>query len=198
MMLLAFVFILMHAVSSFLNVDDRLKLELDRRKLLFQKAFESRFDTGANRSIALFPGKGEVQVITFSSSLLFEQGKWDLKPAGRQQLLKLAPLLKEFLSRDNGFKEIRVCGHTNSDPFLTWDPRCPTNWHLSSLRATAVVFLLGNLVGFRNLSAVGFADNRPYRPGEKTLLDKESQKRIEIELYYSKDWIEEVSRGSDS
>lgn len=197
MMLLAFVFILLHAMSALLNVKDRLKVELDRRKAAFQTAFLREFPPETDSGVDLFPGKGEVQVITFSSNLLFDQGKWDLKPQGRQQLQRLAPLLHRFLDRDEGFKEIRICGHTNSDPFMGWDPRCPTNWHLSSLRATAVVFLLGNLVGSRSLSAIGFADNKPFDPHGRTL-DKERQKRIEIELYYPKDWIEEVSRTSAS
>jgi len=193
MMLLAFVFILIQAFSALRNVDDRLKAELDRRKAGFRAAFEDAFPPGQSE-VELFPGKGEVQVISFSNSLLFDQGKWDLKPRGRQQLVKLAPLLNRYLSTSDGFKEIRICGHTNSDRILVWDPRCPTNWHLSSLRATAVVFLLGSTVATSSLSAIGFADNKPTNPQGKRL-DREGQKRIEIELYYPKDWIEEAAQG---
>lgn len=188
-MLVAFVFILLQAFSALRNVDDRLKVELEQRKAGFAKAFQTVFPPDRSQ-VKLLQGKGEVQVVSFSNSLLFDQGKWELKPAGKTQLLKLAPLLRRYLDPRKGFKEVRICGHTNSDPILVWDPRCPTNWHLSSLRATAVVFLLGRTVASESLSAIGFADNRPRDPMGRPL-GKEGQKRIEIELYYPRDWIEE-------
>jgi len=64
--------------------------------------------------------------------LLFDSGRAIIKPAGMALLGRLAPVLLEQASRS-----IEVEGHTDSQPIRS--ATYPSNWELSTARASAVV-----------------------------------------------------------
>lgn len=97
--------------------------------------------------------------ITFLNSNFFKPGQAVPTAGGRvmvesaaQQLVRLPPEA-----------EIQVHGHTDSDPIKS--PIFPSNWELSSARASAVLKILaeGGLPPGR-MRAVGFAHFRPVAP----------------------------------
>jgi len=70
------------------------------------------------------------------SDLLFESGSADLTPAGLQRLDEVAARLKlSFAGR-----RVRVEGHTDTQPIgPSLRTQFPTNWELSTARATTVL-----------------------------------------------------------
>src|SRR3954470_12906722 len=108
-------------------------------------------DVGASR---------EGIVISLAGNLLFDSGKSDLKPRGMTLMDTLAERLRTMPN------EIRVEGHPDNIPITT--PLYPSNWELSSARATTVARYLteqGELAPSR-LSAAGFGEHRPVAPND--------------------------------
>ncbi len=97
-------------------------------------------------------------VIHVVESALFESGQATLKPEALAVLDKIA---KEIMNLPN---QVRVEGHTDDRPITT--TRFPSNWELSSARATAVVRYLIEKHEFspERLSALGFGEYRPLAP----------------------------------
>ncbi|WP_312651460.1 flagellar motor protein MotB [Proteiniclasticum sp.] len=93
--------------------------------------------------------------VNIKEVILFEPGEADLKEGGKDVLSNLEGL---FLQFEN---EIVVEGHTDNIPQRS--SVYPTNWELSSGRATAVVRYLSETksVPGKRLSAVGYGEHRP-------------------------------------
>jgi len=82
-------------------------------------------------------------------------------------------------------KQIRIEGHTDNVPIgPKIIERFPTNWELSTARASSVVRYLIEKGGVNraSLSAVGYAENRPVA-SNGTLDGQAENRRIEIVLY---------------
>jgi len=97
-------------------------------------------------------------VTVATDKVLFDSASADLRSQGRVILDALAPTLARLPNR------ISVDGHTNSLPISS--PRFPSNWELSTDRATGVLRYLaaaGHIPGSR-LTAAGYADTRPLLP----------------------------------
>ena len=93
-------------------------------------------------------------VIDISASSLFRPGEAVLQPAAAEVLHRVAIVL----SRED--QAIEVEGHTDDVPIST--PLFPSNWELSSARASSVVrMLIDHGVPAQRLSAVGMASNQP-------------------------------------
>ena len=99
-------------------------------------------------------------VTILTDQILFEAGSADIEPGGFQLLDVVADALAP-LSND-----IMVEGHTDSRPIST--NRYPSNWELSTARATSVLRYLVEARGFPadRISAAGYADTRPVDAGE--------------------------------
>jgi chemotaxis protein MotB len=94
-----------------------------------------------------------VRVLT--DRLLFDSGQATLKASGLPLLDEVAQLLNLDLSHP-----ITVEGHTDNVPIAS--AQYPSNWELSTARATAVVrFLIRHGVGRQRLAAAGYADTHP-------------------------------------
>ncbi|MEA1650490.1 OmpA family protein [Nitrospirillum sp. BR 11164] len=92
--------------------------------------------------------------IAIKDRILFASGKADLAAPGRQLLANVARSLRTLTG------VIAVEGHTDDVAIAT--ARFPTNWELSSARASAVVReLIANGVEPGRLRAVGYADTKP-------------------------------------
>lgn len=112
-------------------------------------------------------------VITFNNVLLFDSGKADIKSDNTAFLLKVAKLIN---SVDN---YIRVEGNTDNVPIQ--NSIYPSNWELSTARATSVVrFMIDKgKVAPERLSAVGYGEYRPVADN-KTEIGRNKNRRIEI------------------
>jgi chemotaxis protein MotB len=87
-------------------------------------------------------------------NILFRLGKADLTGTGREVLGKLVSLL------NSGGNAISVEGHT--DPIPISNRQFPSNWELSTERATTVLrYLISQGVVRERLRAIGYADTRP-------------------------------------
>ena len=102
-------------------------------------------------------GRGLVVSIV-SEGVLFDAGSADLRPEGRTILDRVvAPLLTTT-------NRIAIEGHTDNRPISTG--RFPSNWELSTARASSVLRYLVAVHGMNpsRLTASGYADQQPVAP----------------------------------
>ncbi len=114
-------------------------------------------------------------IVVSDKDLLFKSGSAELTPAAKQILEKVGKLIVEKFA----MHIIKVEGHTDNMPIS--GVRYPSNWELSSARASAIVrFLIDRFKIMPNLmSAVGYADTRPAEKGtDASVLAK--NRRVEI------------------
>jgi chemotaxis protein MotB len=135
-------------------------------------------DQIAQKDIKIEEIEGKLKV-TFVDKILFDSGSVMIKPRGQEVLLKLADSF-----RDNEDQNIVVEGHTDDVQIgSALLDRFPTNWELSTARATAVVRFLqekGNIAPQR-LTASGFSFHQPVASNE-TPEGRKQNRRIEIIL----------------
>ena len=92
--------------------------------------------------------------IEISSGMLFAAGDSVLSAEAEQVLRAMAAVLAQ------GDFPITVEGHSDNTPIS--NPRFPSNWELSAVRAASVARLLAESgIGAGQLSAVGYGDQRP-------------------------------------
>jgi chemotaxis protein MotB len=107
-------------------------------------------------TISQLQGKLTVNIL---DHVLFDSGEADLKPEGAAVLRKVATILAQHPNL-----KIHVIGHTDNVPIrATARNRYPSNWELSTARATAAVRFLTENAGVdpRRLGAVGYGEFRP-------------------------------------
>ena len=130
---------------------------------------------------------GEIKVTQFRDLLtvnlvekiLFDSGKAEIKPRGLEVLQRVGEILKG--TKD---KQIRIEGHTDNVPIGSKIvDKFPTNWELSTARATVVARFFQEKVGIppQRLAPSGFAEYRPVAPNT-TPEGKAQNRRIEIIL----------------
>ncbi len=112
-------------------------------------------------------------LIRFMDKVLFDSGKADLKPAAQQIIFKVSEILKETINN------IKIEGHTDNRPIRT--QRFPSNWELSSQRASNVLHYLEESCGIEKtrLSTSGYADTRPIDTNE-TVEGRQNNRRVDI------------------
>lgn len=118
--------------------------------------------------------------INMVEKVLFNSGQAQVKPAGLNVLTQVSDVLKNVTD-----KQIRIEGHTDNVPIgVKIRDKFPTNWELSTARATTVVrfFIDRGGVSRESLEAVGFADTRPMASND-TEAGRTENRRIEIVLY---------------
>jgi len=107
--------------------------------------------------------------------LLFDSGQAQIKPAGMALLDRLAPLLQKQSSR-----AVEVEGHTDSQPIR--GSVYPSNWELSTARASAVVRALISMnLSPNRLTATGRAYLDP-SASNATEQGRARNRRVEIVL----------------
>jgi chemotaxis protein MotB len=114
---------------------------------------------------------------TFEGELLFDSGRADLKENSLQALDMFA-----LVAIDYPGHLIRVEGHTDNVPQT--GSAYPSNRHLSSARADAVVVYLEEEKGLDSmfLSAEGLGENHPTDTNE-TPEGRMKNRRVEIKIY---------------
>jgi chemotaxis protein MotB len=139
--------------------------------------FAQQLDVGGDISVNMTL---EGIIISLSDKLIFEPGSTELTPEAETLLDHVAEILANL---DNN---IRVEGHTDNLP--TNDPRFPTNWELSVLRATSIVRYLSEEGGLgpERLSATGNAEFKPLVPND-TRANRSLNRRADIVIIYPGD-----------
>ncbi|NPV04817.1 MAG: flagellar motor protein MotB [Syntrophaceae bacterium] len=116
--------------------------------------------------------------VNMVDAILFDSGKADIKPEGRQVLQKVAEVINQVED-----KAIRVEGHTDNVKISPALARAfPSNWELSAARAVNVARYLQRLgVDPALLSAVAYGEFRPVSEND-TPEGRARNRRIEIVL----------------
>jgi chemotaxis protein MotB len=114
-------------------------------------------------------------IIRLGDKILFDPGKTDLKPEGKDALTQVTAVLKSLANRN-----FQVAGHTDNVPIKSKKFR--SNWDLSTARAVEVTnFMIGAGMEAKRLSAAGYADQSPVAPND-TPENMAKNRRIEITL----------------
>jgi chemotaxis protein MotB len=132
-------------------------------------------------------GKKEIEItkladrlsVSMVDKILFPSGEAEITPAGLKVLQRVGNIIKDFED-----KTIRVEGHTDNVSIRpSLQKQFPTNWELSTARATNVVRFLQDKVGMdpTRLQAVGFSEYHPVASNDKPV-GRSKNRRIEIAL----------------
>ncbi len=127
-------------------------------------------------------------VITMSDLLLFEAGGTRMSDKGYDILKKVAAVLSKLAYH------VKIKGHTDSSPISS--TQYPSNWELSSARASMVVRLLvENGVPPQYISAEGYAH---YHPVASNDTEKGRALNRRVEIVYERDSIARRFAGMDA
>jgi len=113
-------------------------------------------------------------VVSLAEGLLFRQGEYEVRPAGKRVLMVLAKIIKELPNN------ISVEGHADSVPIRS-SGIIKDNWTLSVLRAARIVEFFEKNAGIspKRLQAVGYGNSRPIVPND-TELHRSMNRRADI------------------
>ncbi|MDO9043484.1 MAG: OmpA family protein [Desulfocapsaceae bacterium] len=142
------------------------KIEEKIRKYLQEKGAENQVKTTID-------SRG--LVISLKDTEFFESGQATVRHAS-------TPLLNDIVSAINKYtNSIRIEGHTDSIPIQT--AAFPSNWELSTARATNIVQYLISSHAFSpdKLSAIGYGEYRPIADN-KTAEGRQKNRRVDIVL----------------
>jgi chemotaxis protein MotB len=118
----------------------------------------------------------------FQSEVLFDAGSAALRPEALPELDKLAEALRELeknIPADIAWI-VRIDGHTDARPIST--AQFPSNWELSSARATSVVqYMISKGISPQHLVAAGFGEFQPIDAGTSEEAFRRNR-RIELKL----------------
>ena len=131
--------------------------------------------------------RGEVQIselrgkltVNVVDQILFDSGQARVKDQGLNVLQRIGDILKAAVE-----KEVQVEGHTDNVPIRgSLAEKYPSNWELSTARATNVLHVLQDQVGIpgERLSAVGYGEYRPIA-SNATAEGRAQNRRIQIVL----------------
>ena len=128
----------------------------------------------------------DIQIVgdrfVFQSEVLFASGSAELGEEGRARLRDLSSTLQEIIPRipEDISWILRVDGHTDAVPINS--PQFPSNWELSSARATNVVkYLIETGIPASRLAAAGFGQYHPLDAGDDEIAYRRNR-RIEMKL----------------
>jgi chemotaxis protein MotB len=143
-------------------------LEQLRREVL------STLDEGEDRAFSVRWDHRRL-VLVLGEQIVFRLGEAEL-------LDKFLPTLRQitgFIAAKEGYQVV-VSGHTDDTPIS--NPRFPSNWELSAIRAVNVAkFLIANRVDPQRVHVQGYSEYRPLF--ENTLSEyKQANRRVEITL----------------
>lgn len=129
-------------------------------------------DMGLTENIKVIEEK-DIVIFRVDSSILFDTGKADLKDAAKPVIKEIGLKLKDLKT------EIVVQGHADDRPIST--AIFPSNWELSTKRATNVAKYMAEVSGIEQkyLTATGNAEFKPIAPND-TEYNREKNRRIDI------------------
>ena len=114
--------------------------------------------------------------VTLLNEILFPEGGWEIGQKGKETLNKIVPVLSNLQNQ-----RIMVNGYTDNVPIapdFRW--RFPSNWELSTARATDVVrYLIQQGVNPAILAATGYGEQNPVASND-TPQGRRQNRRVEI------------------
>ena len=112
-------------------------------------------------------------ILRSENAIFFDEGSADIKAEGLAILNEMAATLKDI------DKPLIVEGHTDSTPINT--TKFPSNWELSTARATNIVKYLINNCGYSptRLSAVGYGEFAPITDNDN-VKNRAKNRRVDI------------------
>ncbi len=112
-------------------------------------------------------------VVRLTGQLLYDLGKAEIKPVGKQVLDQIAVSISTIPNN------IMVEGHTDNWPITT--ANFPSNWELSTARATNVIryFIEEHGLNPERLAAAGYSEYRPLYLND-TAQNRAGNRRVEI------------------
>ena len=116
--------------------------------------------------------------IEFANVALYPSGSADIKQAAIPTLEEVTQVI---LKTSHKTHMVEVEGHTDDVPIHT--EKFPSNWELSSVRATNIVkYLLAQGIEKERLKAAGYADSRPKEIATLSSLiqQREANRRVVI------------------
>ena len=165
---------------------EKAKADLESAKAAELDAVKKNYDSlAANLKSEIAAGaltitqlKGKLTV-NMVDRILFDSGSAQVKRDGRKVLDRVGSALNSLADKD-----IRIEGHTDDVPIKPdLQDKYPTNWELSTARATAVARYLQDNAGVdpKRLVAAGFSEFRPVASND-TPEGRAENRRIEIVL----------------
>ena len=117
--------------------------------------------------------------IEFANVALYRSGSADIKSSAIPTLKEVTRVIRETSHKTH---LVEVEGHTDDVPIHT--EKFPSNWELSSVRATNVVrYLLSQGIEKERLKAAGYADSRPKEDSENLPLNQQRQNNRRIVVF---------------
>jgi len=158
-------FIMLFALSSAATEDQLKKIKEKIDNYVKQNQLERFVSTKITQKEGL--------VITFSEKYMFDSGKAEIYHEAKEVIKNIASLLIDEPNR------ISIEGHTDNTPINT--PEFPSNWELSTKRATNVLKYLLEELKFdpRRLTAAGFGEWHPVAPND-TPENKAKNRRVDL------------------
>ncbi len=129
-------------------------------------------DEGLSADVQLVPEERGL-VVRLAERVLFDLGKAELRPESRRVLDALAAVLADLPN------DVRVEGHTDDLPIR--NERFPSNWELSTARATTVVryFIEHHGLDPRRFSAAGYGEFHPLVPNTSSA-NRQRNRRVDV------------------
>ena len=151
-------------------------------KIMKKEVDQFIYDVGLGGSVeAKLDDRG--LIIVNSDPLMFPSGSAELM-ISKKVTEGLVNIIKQFNYA------VRVEGHTDDRPIST--SQFPSNWELSSARASSFVrFLIKNGIKPERLSAVGYGE---YHPLVENISTANREKNRRIEIIFEKEDIEKIIR----
>jgi chemotaxis protein MotB len=158
-------FIMLFALSSATTEDQLKKI----KQKIDNYVTENKLEKFVSTKITLKEGL----VITFSEKYMFDPGKADIYNEAKEVIKNIAQLLVDEPNR------ISIEGHTDNTPIST--PEFPSNWELSTARATRILRYLLEELKFepKRLTAAGFGEWHPVVDND-TPENRAKNRRVDI------------------
>ena len=168
---------------------ERLRLEAEAARLSAEAQNLERFKSDFFGQIRdVLEGQDGVRIegdrFVFSSEVLFRPGQAELSELGRDEIAKVASILRDIADRIPSTIDwvIRVDGHTDNVP-VSGTGQYADNWELSQARALSVVRYMSGSLGIspNRLAANGFGEYQPINT-DNTDVARAQNRRIELKL----------------
>ena len=161
--------------KSVIELQEKVIQLLDDTKKTIQTSLKDQI---AAQEVEVVEAENKLKVI-FVDKILFDSGSAEINPTGKELLQVLAKSLKE-----NKNQNIVVEGHTDNVSLTAYlMKRFPSNWELSTARASAVAhfFQVEGGIDPQRLSARGYSFYRPVASND-TEEGRRQNRRIEVVL----------------
>jgi len=166
-------------LTSTSEEDKKRIADLQKRQEAAEKRAAQFRDMVAKFKSMIDAGKLQVEIrdglmlVKLPDNILFDPGKTDLKPQGKDAIAQVTQILSGIEGR-----KFQVTGHTDNIPIKS--AKFKSNWELSTARAVEVTkLMIADGMDPKRLSAAGFADELPVGDNA-TEEGRRANRRIEI------------------